>query len=151
MLSFLFFFFSSKGTKVFCKLKLHVLRLENIAYNLAWSWVKLNHLSRNRAQEILCVTRDDSQRRFLLQHSVTMLEQYCDYSKQCRNNVATLCCAKNRRCESSRVTSPLVVQQRQRNPTEKRASSWTCSPCRVMFCFSIKNLKLPIARIFWLC
>ena len=23
------------------------------------------------------------------------------------NNVATLCCAKNRRCESSRVTSPL--------------------------------------------
>ena len=24
-----------------------------------------------------------------------------------RNNVATLCCAKNRRCESFRVTSPL--------------------------------------------
>ena len=35
-----------------------------------------------------------------------MLEQCCNYSKQCRNNVATLCCAKNRRCESSRVTSP---------------------------------------------
>ena len=35
-----------------------------------------------------------------------MLEQ-CNYSKQCRNSVATLCCAKNRRCESSRVTSPL--------------------------------------------
>ena len=27
--------------------------------------------------------------------------------KKCRNNVATLCCAKNRSCESSRVTSPL--------------------------------------------
>ena len=52
------------------------------------------------------VTRDDSQRRFLAQHSVAMLEQCCNYSKQCRNNVATLCCAKNRRCESSRVTSP---------------------------------------------
>ena len=38
------------------------------------------------------------------------LEQCCHYSKQCRNNVATLCCAKNRRCESSLVTSPLVGQ-----------------------------------------
>ena len=53
------------------------------------------------------VTRDDSQRRFLAQHGVEMLEQCCNYSKQCRNNVATPCCAKNRRCESSRVTSPL--------------------------------------------
>ena len=25
---------------------------------------------------------------------------------QCQNSVATLCCAKNRPCESSRVTSP---------------------------------------------
>ena len=38
-----------------------------------------------------------------------MLEQCCNYSKQCHNNVATLCCAKNRRCESSRVTSPLFL------------------------------------------
>ena len=53
------------------------------------------------------VTRDDSHRRFLAQHGVEMLEQCCNYSKQCRNNVATPCCAKNRRCESSRVTSPL--------------------------------------------
>ena len=35
-----------------------------------------------------------------------MLEQCCNHSKQCRNNVATLCCAKNRRCESSRLVSP---------------------------------------------
>ena len=52
------------------------------------------------------VTRDDSQRRFSRQHSVAMLEQCGHYSKQCRNNIATLCCAKNRLCESSRVTSP---------------------------------------------
>ena len=52
------------------------------------------------------VTWDDSQRRFLAQHSVAMLEQRSNCSKQCRNNVATLCRAKNRRCESSRVTSP---------------------------------------------
>ena len=38
---------------------------------------------------------DDSQRRFLKQHSVAMLEQCCNHSKQCRNNVATLCYAKN--------------------------------------------------------
>ena len=36
-----------------------------------------------------------------------MLEQCCNHSKQCRDNIATLCCAKNRRCESSRVISPL--------------------------------------------
>ena len=36
-----------------------------------------------------------------------MLEQCCNPSKHCRKNVATLCCAKNRRCESSRVTIPL--------------------------------------------
>ena len=34
------------------------------------------------------VTRNDSQ------HSVAILEQCCDHSKRCRNNVATLCCAK---------------------------------------------------------
>ena len=43
---------------------------------------------------------------FYAQQSAAMLEQCCNHSKQCRNNVATLCCAKNRRCESSRLTSP---------------------------------------------
>ena len=52
------------------------------------------------------VTQDDSQRQCLAQHIVAMLEQCCDYSKQCRNNVATLCCAKNSLRESPRVTSP---------------------------------------------
>ena len=55
------------------------------------------------------VTRDDSQRLFWEQYSVAMLEQWCNHSKQCRNNVVMLCCAKNRRSESSRVTSPLNV------------------------------------------
>ena len=40
------------------------------------------------------VTRDYSQRRFLAQHSVAMLEQCCNYSTQCRNNFATLCALK---------------------------------------------------------
>ena len=43
------------------------------------------------------VTWDDTQRRFLAQHSVAMLEQCWNNSKQRRNNVATLCCAKHRR------------------------------------------------------
>ena len=47
------------------------------------------------------ITPDDSQRRFLAKHSVAMLEQRCNYSKQCRNNIATMCCAKNHRWESS--------------------------------------------------
>ena len=52
------------------------------------------------------ITQDDSKRLFLAQHSVATLKQYCKHSKQCPNNVAMLCCAKNRRCESSRVKSP---------------------------------------------
>ena len=35
-----------------------------------------------------------------------MLAQPCNYSKQYRNNVGTLCCAKNSSCESSRITLP---------------------------------------------
>ena len=61
------------------------------------------------------VARDDSQRRFLVQHSVAMLQQCCNNSKQFRNNVATLCGAKNRRCESSRETSPLRPEDRDRS------------------------------------
>ena len=53
------------------------------------------------------VTRDDSQRRFLAQHSVATLLRHCfEWLQHCLN-IAALCCAKNRRCESSRVTSPL--------------------------------------------
>ena len=51
------------------------------------------------------------QRRFLAQHSIAMLGKCCSYLKQCRNNVAMLCCAKNRRCESFPVTSPLTSLQ----------------------------------------
>ena len=46
---------------------------------------------------------------FLAQHSVAMLEQCCHHPKQYRNNAATLCCPKNRRCESSRVISSLNI------------------------------------------
>ena len=46
---------------------------------------------------------------FFAQHSVAMLEQCCKYSKQCRNNVEMMCCVKNRRCKSSRVTSHLII------------------------------------------
>ena len=35
-----------------------------------------------------------------------MLEQCCNHSKQCRNNVVMLCCAKYRGCESFRPSSP---------------------------------------------
>ena len=38
-----------KGLTVFCKLELHVFGQENFALNLVLSWVRLNHLSRNRA------------------------------------------------------------------------------------------------------
>ena len=52
------------------------------------------------------VTRDDSQRRFWAQHRVAALLQRCFEWLQHRSSIATPCRAKNRRCESSRVTSP---------------------------------------------
>ena len=50
------------------------------------------------------------------QHSVAC----CSHSKQCRNNVATRCCAKNRRCESSSVISlklPVLINSQDENKT----------------------------------
>ena len=52
------------------------------------------------------VTRDDSQRRFSEQPSVETLLRHCFKWLQHCSNIATLCCAKNCCCESSRVTSP---------------------------------------------
>ena len=49
-----------------------------------------------------------------------MLEQCGNYSKQCGNNVATLCCAKTRCCESSRVISSYRQQRRWRRRLRKR-------------------------------
>ena len=52
------------------------------------------------------VTRENSQRRFWAQHSVAALLQRCFEWLQHRSSIATPCRTKNRRCESSRVTSP---------------------------------------------
>ena len=53
--------------------------------------------------------QDDSQKRFLAQHSNAMLEQCCKHSKLCRNNRATLCCAKNQHCKSSPVMMMIII------------------------------------------
>ena len=79
MLSFLFFFFSSKGTKVFCKLKLHVLRLENIAYN--WLDPGLN----------LITFRGTGHRKFYVLHgTIRKDDSYCNTALQCWNNIVTI-------------------------------------------------------------
>ena len=49
------------------------------------------------------VTQDDSQRRFLAQHSVATLLRHCFEWLQHCSNIAALCCAKNRCCEWSCV------------------------------------------------
>ena len=57
------------------------------------------------------VTWDDSQRQFLAPHNVATLLRHCFKWLQHCCNIATLCCAKNRRCELSRVTSPKLPNQ----------------------------------------
>ena len=55
-------------------------------------------------------TRDDSQRRFLAQHSVATLLRRCfewlQHQQVAISSIATLCSVKNSICESSRVTLP---------------------------------------------
>ena len=54
----------------------------------------------------------DSQRRFLVQITITILLRHCFEWLQHCSNIAALCCAQNRRCESSHVTSPLASNNR---------------------------------------
>ena len=63
------------------------------------SWKAVSNLPKVMLHET--IRNDDFER------NTAMLEQCCNHSKQCRNSVVMLCLAKNRRCESSRVTSPL--------------------------------------------
>ena len=81
---------------------------------LRWAW---SGLARRRLtfQTKGDVTRGDSQRRFLGQHSIAALLRHCFEWLQHCSNIARLCCAKNRRCESSRVTSPLKPLANGRN------------------------------------
>ena len=48
------------------------------------------------------------QLRFFAQHSISTLFRMVQHC----SNIATLCCAKNGRCVSSRVTTPLEVKVR---------------------------------------
>ena len=82
---------------------------------MAFQWANSLESFRNddgdaneNGKKAIDVTRDDSQRRFLAQHSVATLLRHCFEWLQHCSNIATLCCAKNRRCESSRVTSPIL-------------------------------------------
>ena len=75
---------------------------------VVYFYTMIYHGIRQRRAITWCYTwRDDSQRRFLAQHSVATLLRHCfEWLRHC-SNIATLCCAKNRRCESSRAKSPV--------------------------------------------
>ena len=81
---------------------------------LRWAW---SGLAKRRLtfQTKGDVTRGDSQRRFLAQHSIAALLQHCFEWLQHCSNIARLCCAKNGLCDSSRVTSPLKPLANGRN------------------------------------
>ena len=69
------------------------------------------------------VTFDDSKRQLLLNHSVTTFLWHCFKWQQHYSNIATLCCAKNCHCKSSRVTSPLYPQNKLTLAKDKRGGS----------------------------
>ena len=69
------------------------------------------------------VSRDNSQRRFLAQYIVTTMFWYCFEWLQHCFNIATMCCAENRRCESSRLTSSLWCGKRGKKKTNKQTTT----------------------------
>ena len=95
------------------------------------------------------VTRDDSQRRFLVQHSVAMLEQCCKYSKKCRNNDATLCCAKSEMYENvwSTLHSRQNIQETFKNKglqLQKLETSYTADVLCPIFKFFKKQISIKL-------
>ena len=87
--------------KAWCTCKIVVLVIKPIAFVVFPLLPSTSHL-----KVTVSVTGDGSQRRFLAQHSVATLIRDCFECLQHCSNIAALCCAKHRRCESSRVTSP---------------------------------------------
>ena len=74
-----------------------------------------------------------------VQHSVAKLEQCCNNSKQRRNNVATLCCAKNRRVRivSCNITYKQRRERRQRERQKSnrlRLAKQRLCTCIMLFC-----------------
>ena len=101
---------------------------------------KLKEVSRFKGD----VTRNDSERRFLAQHSITILLRIVlnGYNKIAK--IATLCCAKNRCCESSRITSPVVMQN-----NGKEMWKNMCCPCKVVFLLIRKKGCCTCKVFFW--
>ena len=74
----------------------------------------------NNEPEVSPATGDNSPPQFLAQCSVVTLLRHCFSWLQHCSNILTLCCAKNRRCESSPVTSRRNMELKlgNKSPTE---------------------------------
>ena len=69
-----------------------------------------------RGEQFFRERANTTQRCNTTQHNVATLLRHClEWLQHCPN-IATLCCAENRRCESSRVTWPLSERQEKRWP-----------------------------------
>ena len=95
------------------------------------------------------------QRRFLAQHITTLFQRH--RFERLRSNIWTQCCAKNRRCESFRVTSPLcrcfkpcILANRALNIHLFMLSSFSDFMCtstyNITFCFSCRRDSCPICH-----
>ena len=84
-----------------------ILRLKGLT--VRWSFFNINHYTIKPCFKVMLLKM---QRQFLAQQIITRLLRHCFEQLQHCSNIATLCCAKNRRCESTsgRVTSPLRTQ-----------------------------------------
>ena len=72
------------------------------------SYCNVGNIRNNIATMLQCCVAIEIVVDATAQHSVTMLEQRCNHSKQYSNN-ATLCCAKNRLCTDRLVTSQEIA------------------------------------------
>ena len=113
---FLFFSFSSRATALVSR----VSRLCLSTLALACTTLSKSEEKRDSSQSSVNygdVTRDDSPRRFLAQHSAAMLGQCCNHSQQCCN--ALLGLKSSLRIVSCNVTLRQSGQSEATNPPQK--------------------------------
>ena len=103
--------------------KFRVIR-EKILNGSVWTKCTVKFFSRSKIRPVPC----DRSLKVILHGTIRNGEFLLNTALQCwsnivtiRNNVATLCCSKNRRYESSRVSSPLI-------------SKTTLCTCIILFC-----------------
>ena len=124
--------------KLYCVQKAYIAAVSHDAeYVSCWQYAVFDV---NKSHGTCSVQQMFPTLKVMLQHSVAALLRHCFGWLQHCSSIATLRCAKNRRCESSRVTSPLTKF----SPFISRSSYTRCDCCDgPMFGPGVRVIRAP--------